>query len=250
MKSSLFALTISAALLSVSAGCRGSGGGDSDGPPLLVGRPYGLHGLFTDAASAVIGVIGSIDPTPRIVSSETTMRIDNQPARPESALFRGAISVERVMLASSACMESVIQRGDLDYRWLSQQALEYPRYVGSDGAVIPADRLPPGLTLKRLPEQTLVSGERALYFSGCPSARFCASSDCPNLLWWKFPILEGDVVDLSGLQRLDGVTPGPARIPVQEAVELIASDIRVALPYKGAVVLPTPSVVPAGSGPQ
>lgn len=212
-------------ILAASAmGCKGGQGGGGGGGPVegLIGYPTEYAGLMNGAATAVVGVIDSIETQPRS-GPGYTVSIGGQPATEIRDHYRGFLQNPTVVLAAAFCVEGVLQAGDLDYRWISQTGEYHPRYVRAGGAPVPADQVPPSYMLKRRPEQTLIPGERAVFFSGCPSRRHCASNDCPNYLRWKLPLLEGDMVDLSGLKSAQG-TPGPARIPLRDALELIANE--------------------------
>ena len=220
---------------------RGAGGPLSGAPLHIVPESFG--GLWSGASTAVVGRVTAIESQARSAFSQRTVLIDGQTVSEAYDRYRGQIAIERVMLASYACRDQVLAVNNFDYRWLSQLDAEYPRFVLPNGATVPRDRLPLGSLIKRYPGQTLVVGERALFFAGCPTKTFCASNDCPNDIFWKIPILEGDVVDLSSLRVPDeeaattGVLFGSTRTPLVEAVARISAAINAGYPAKGAVIV-------------
>lgn len=218
----------------------------SEGPGIHLRPPTSYYGLMNPSATAVVGSIRAIEGQPRTTLSSETSNVGGQSVRAAYDYYRGEIVDPQVVMAKQNCLETAIARNDLDYRWISQNAPQYPRYVDGAGAPIPSAQLPQWAVRERRAEQTLVPGERAVFFAACPTKTYCPATGCPNHLVWKLPLLEGDVVDLSGFTSTKGER-GPSRIPLREALDLIAADWNPEAPFpdRKVTVFPLPAL---GSG--
>jgi hypothetical protein len=188
--------------------------------------------FFNDATTAVIALIDKIEPN---YSQE---RLNYRGEAPDVVVEYDRVHVSKVevIAATAWCLRDVVAAGHFQFTWMSQTVETFPKVEGPDGTWVPAAQLG-GQTFRRPAAKTLIPGERALFFAECPSVDQCASTGCPNPVSWKLPLYEADTVDLSPYRSIR-FGPGPARIPVREALALIAEDVELGLPSYDITVLP------------
>lgn len=183
----------------------------------------------------VIGRVGQVPSTPteRIRFRPYPEHARLAPYGPDAAAyveydFYGAPFAQQAIVGTFS--EYCTERPERLAPWtaLSHLAEQGPNYYDAQAREVQVEpnRGTGGHTYyRRRPNETLVSGERALFLVQCSPWPCGDRPGCARNIGWKFPVSEADEVDFSSFRTKPWSWPDRTRVPLARVMDFIRNDM-------------------------